>query len=316
MDKKSRTSRITLIILIVIVACAVLCLILFLRFGGVTMLLPNRIVMGTAVRYQPPAPSVENVVQASVENTPVETSTPQLLDTITAVFTLTPFPPTATPTLPDSAACVPANQRDKAIVVKMLDGESIQVVMHEKTYTIRYIGIHTPLFGLKSEPFGSEAANFNKTLVQNQMVILVRDSTEKNESGDLLRYVFAGDRFVNLDLVRQGFAQAVSAPPDTSCDAVFLQAQQSAQQERLGQWKDFIATGFPTLTPTIDLTASPTTRVAAGLCDCKGPDLDCTDFSTRADAQACYDYCKKLGFGDIFLIDIDHDGLACINKRP
>jgi micrococcal nuclease len=318
MDNKSRTGRIILIILGISVACAVVCLVAFFLLGGVSIFSANRIVMGTAIQNQQPEPPAEVVVQEPAQNVPTEppTPSPQATPTITPNITLTPFPPTATPPLPAVAACVPANERDKAIVVKVLDGASIQVVMQEKTYTVRYIGIHAPIFGLKSEPFGPEAANLNKTLVQDQVVTLVMDTTDKNEAGDLLRYVFAGDRFVNLEMVRQGFAQAVSAPPDINCDADFLQAQQSAQQEHLGQWKDFVATGIPTLTPTIDLTASPTSQVAAGPCDCKGPDLDCADFATRADAQVCYVYCKKLGFGDIFLIDIDHDGYACINKRP
>lgn len=316
MENKSHTKRIIFIILGISTGCVVLGLVAFFLLGGVSMFSANRIVMGTAVRNQQTVPPVENVVQQPVENSPTETPTPLPPNTHTPTVTATPIPPTATPSLPGSAACVPANERDKAIVVQVLDGESIRVVMHEKTYTIRYIGIQTPLFGLKSEPFGPEAANYNNTLVQDQIVTLVKDSTEKNEAGDLLRYVFAGDTFVNLEIVRHGFAQAVSAPPDISCDADFLQAQQSAQQEQLGQWKDFVPTGVPTLTPTIDLTASPTPQIAAGPCDCKGPDLDCADFATRADAQACYNYCKKQGFGDIFLIDIDQDGIACINKRP
>jgi endonuclease YncB( thermonuclease family) len=211
---------------------------------------------------------------------------------------------------------VPANEREHAIVVRVLDGGAIQVVMHEKTYTVHYIGIQAPVFGLKSEPFGPEAASLNEQLVRNQVVTLVMDTTPKNETNELWCYVFAGDRFVNLEMVRQGLAQAVSAPPDISCDAEFLQAQQSAQQEQLGLWKDFVVPVTPSLTPTIDLTSSPTPQAIVGPCDCKGPDLDCSDFATRADAQTCYNYCKKLGFGDIFLIDVDHDGIACINKKP
>ena len=88
-------------------------------------------------------------------------------------------------------------------------------------------------------------------------------------------------------------------------------AQLQAQAERLGQWKDYSPTETPTLSPTVDLTAL-FTPTASGPCDCKGPDLDCADFATRADAQACFDYCKKQGFGDIFLLDTGKDGYACI----
>jgi endonuclease YncB( thermonuclease family) len=316
MDKQSRTKRIILIMLGISVVCSLMCLVPFFLLGGVSMLSANRIVMGTSVRNQPIEPAAEINLPEPVENLATETFTPEPSLTVTATIMPTPTQSVATSTLPAAAGCVPANPREKAIVVQVIDGESLRVVMHEKTYTVRYIGIQTPLFGLESEPFGPEAANFNNTLMKNQMVTLVMDSSEKNEAGDLLRYVFAGDRFVNLEMIRQGLAQAVSTPPDTSCDADFLQAQQIAQIEHQGQWKDFVVPETPSVTPTIDLTASVTPQVAAGPCDCQGPDLDCSDFATRADAQSCYNYCKKLGFGDIFLIDIDHDGIACINKRP
>ena len=48
-----------------------------------------------------------------------------------------------------------------------------------------------------------------------------------------------------------------------------------------------------------------------GPCNCSGPDLNCSDFSTHAAAQACYDYCKQQGYGDVFRLDGDNDGSAC-----
>ena len=316
MEKQSRIKRIILIILGINVVCSLLCLVPFFLLGGVGLLSGNRIVMGTAVRNQEVAPPAEIIMPEPVEIVPADISTPA-----PAFTQYRHHHPHTHPTYPNASAArwsslYASQSRDRAIVVQVLDGASIQAVMREKTYTIRYIGIKAPVFGLESEPFGPEAANLNNTLVKNQVVTLVMDTTETSEASELLCYVFAGDRFVNLEMVRQGFAQAVSAPPDTSCDADFLQAQQSAQQEHLGQWKDFVVPETPSLTPTIDLTASATPQAAAGPCNCQGPDLDCSDFGTRADAQACYDYCKKQGFGDIFFIDIDHDGLACINKRP
>ena len=46
-------------------------------------------------------------------------------------------------------------------------------------------------------------------------------------------------------------------------------------------------------------------------CNCTGPDLNCSDFSTHAEAQACYKRCKGLGYGDVFRLDGDNDGIAC-----
>jgi hypothetical protein len=52
-------------------------------------------------------------------------------------------------------------------------------------------------------------------------------------------------------------------------------------------------------------TAAP---VAQGPCNCSGPDLNCGDFSTHAEAQACFEFC---GAGDPFRLDGDNDGVAC-----
>lgn len=63
-------------------------------------------------------------------------------------------------------------------------------------------------------------------------------------------------------------------------------------------------------------STSRTVTVSAGStppppCNCAGPDLNCSDFATHAAAQACYEYCKQQGYGDVFRLDGDSDGIAC-----
>lgn len=64
----------------------------------------------------------------------------------------------------------------------------------------------------------------------------------------------------------------------------------------------------PAPTPTYTPTA---TQRPAAPCDCYGPDLNCTDFSTHTSAQACFNFCWSLGLGDVFGLDSDGDGVAC-----
>lgn len=56
---------------------------------------------------------------------------------------------------------------------------------------------------------------------------------------------------------------------------------------------------------------------AAGPCDCNSDeDMDCRDFDTQAQAQACYDYCIQETDRDIFFLDSedgDLNELACEN---
>ena len=64
------------------------------------------------------------------------------------------------------------------------------------------------------------------------------------------------------------------------------------------------------ITVTIAYSPPPSPPPSAP-CNCSGPDLNCSDFSTQAAAQQCYDYCKSHGYGDVFRLDRDKDGLAC-----
>ena len=58
--------------------------------------------------------------------------------------------------------------------------------------------------------------------------------------GRLLRYVWLRDGdgwvFVNLDLVRRGYAQVATYPPDVRWTGTFLAAQRVARAAGLGLW--------------------------------------------------------------------------------
>lgn len=66
-------------------------------------------------------------------------------------------------------------------------------------------------------------------------------------------------------------------------------------------------TPFTLATQAMQATLPP----QAGACSCNGG-LDCKDFSTHSQAQACFDYCYSQGLGDVHGLDgNDKDGLAC-----
>ncbi|MGE3487903.1 MAG: excalibur calcium-binding domain-containing protein [Nitrospira sp.] len=44
---------------------------------------------------------------------------------------------------------------------------------------------------------------------------------------------------------------------------------------------------------------------------CDHDAYNCSDFNTQGEAQAVYDYCAVLGFGDIHKLDSNNDGEAC-----
>lgn len=72
----------------------------------------------------------------------------------------------------------------------------------------------------------------------------------------------------------------------------------------------------PTMLPPVTFAPSITSIAvdpSSQICQCNGG-LGCKDFSTHDQAQACYEYCKALGHGDVHGLDgSDQDGLACEN---
>jgi micrococcal nuclease len=116
-------------------------------------------------------------------------------------------------------------------VVSVIDGDTIDVLLNGETMRVRYVGMNTPE---RDEPCYSEARRANADLVSNQTVTLVKDVSETDRFGRLLRYIYVGDLFVNARLVEQGYAEVVSYPPDNAHFNQFRQLEDQARTARLG----------------------------------------------------------------------------------
>ena len=245
---------------------------------------------------------------------PMETPTPEIipsatqaiLPTLTALptlpFTSTPIA-TSTPNLPVTVSgCVPMNtKRETGVVTNVVDGDTIDVSINGVVYRVRYIGMDTPEQG---DQYFTESTNTNRAMVAGKQV-LVKDVSEVDRYDRLLRYVFVGETFVNYELVRQGYAQAATYPPDVACSDLFVDAQRDAVSTGAGLWY------LPPTEPPV-IVVEPTSPPSNNpVCSCSGNVYNCADFSTHAEAQACYEYCLAQGRGDVHDLDRDSDGSAC-----
>lgn len=102
---------------------------------------------------------------------------------------------------------------EQAVVTNVIDGDTIDVSIDGVGYRVRYIGINTPE---RDETCYQPAVDANRVLVEGQTVTLVRDQTNTDRFGRLLRHIYVGDIFVDATLINQGFAEAVSYPPNTT----------------------------------------------------------------------------------------------------
>ncbi|HHX58489.1 MAG TPA: thermonuclease family protein [Candidatus Moranbacteria bacterium] len=132
------------------------------------------------------------------------------------------------------------NNMEQAIVTEVVDGDTIKL---NNGKTLRYIGIDTPetRHPKKSKGcFGVEATAKNKELVQGKTITMIKDVKNTDRYGRLLRYVYIDDLFINEELVKQGYAFAVSYPPDIAKQDQLSAAENFARENKNGLWADGI----------------------------------------------------------------------------
>ncbi|WP_445152258.1 thermonuclease family protein [Baekduia sp. Peel2402] len=128
-----------------------------------------------------------------------------------------------------------------ARVIRVVDGDTILVSLGGHEERVRYIGVDTPETvkpGAPVECFGKKASARNKELVAGRRVRLVRDAEERDRYGRLLAYVYREDDglFVNASLVLDGYATALTIPPNTAHAAQFRYDAGEARRAGRGLW--------------------------------------------------------------------------------
>ena len=73
-------------------------------------------------------------------------------------------------------------------------------------------------------------------MVEGKYVRLEKDISETDKYGRLLRYVYVDGDFVNLELVRGGYALLLTIPPNVKYVDELLAAQQEAREAKRGLW--------------------------------------------------------------------------------
>lgn len=272
--------------------------------------------MAGCMPAQPTLIPVDTVVALTMAAFP-KTDTPIATSTLVNMNSQPTIIKTMIPNVDFSAPgayCVPTQtERTRALVTRVLSGDTLEVAVGNHALKVRYIGLNAPGVTPKMEWQGPQAVAANGDLVSGKYVTLVKDLSETDSDGFLLRYVFVDNLFVNYELIRHGYAQSDPRQPDTSCHKAFLAAQSEAKTAYQGVW---IATPTPTatITSTPTITKKPiSTRIP--VCNCKGPDLSCNNFRNQASAQACFEYCNDMGFGDVFGLDKNNNGLACEGSK-
>ncbi|HET7026976.1 MAG TPA: thermonuclease family protein [Candidatus Limnocylindrales bacterium] len=214
----------------------------------------------------------------------------------------------------------PSGTTEQARVVRVVDGDTIVVDRGRGDEKLRYIGMDTPETVDPNSPvewMGPQASKANSALVAGRTVWLEKDVSEVDRYDRLLRDVWLRDEsrpggwlFVNLELVRTGFAQVSTFPPDVRYVDILLAAEREARAAGIGLWgpapSDAVkptAVGLVGPLPSGDsgTGCSPSYTPCLPIVG----DLDCADVRALGKAPV-----TVVG-PDVYRLDGDGDGRGC-----
>jgi micrococcal nuclease len=132
-------------------------------------------------------------------------------------------------------------REDTGRVVRVVDGDTIHVRLGGVEESLRYIGIDTPESvkpGTPVQCFAKRASAYNERLVDGERVRVVRDAEARDRYGRLLAYVYRArdGLFVNAELVRRGYAQPLTIPPNVAHAGEFRRLAAAARRAGRGLW--------------------------------------------------------------------------------
>lgn len=126
-------------------------------------------------------------------------------------------------------------------VTRVVDGDTIYISPPIDGLTdVRLIGVDTPEThkpGTPVQPYGPQASAFTTRMLQGKKVALETDVEKVDLYGRLLAYVWTSpSTMFNEVLLRQGYAQLATFPPNVKYVDRFREDQAEARAARRGLW--------------------------------------------------------------------------------
>lgn len=125
-------------------------------------------------------------------------------------------------------------------VVNVVDGDTIKVSKSGTTEKVRMIGVDTPESvhpdASRNSESGKKASKFTEKKLSGKTVGLEFDVQQRDQYGRLLAYVYVGDKMFNKTLLRKGYAQVATYPPNVKYVDDFTKIQKKARKNNKGLW--------------------------------------------------------------------------------
>ena len=125
-------------------------------------------------------------------------------------------------------------------VIKVVDGDTIQIMFDGKKERLRLIGIDTPESVHPDETKNTEngvlASEYTKSLLNGKKVSLEFDVEQRDQYGRLLAYVYLDGEMINKKLIKDGYAQLETVPPNVKYVEEFTALLKEAKEAKRGLW--------------------------------------------------------------------------------
>lgn len=146
-------------------------------------------------------------------------------------------------------------EREFALVLEVVDGDTIRVDYNGSKKSVRLIGIDAPECRINNKAKsdsqnlgrdvvsivqqGGRARAFVRSLIASGSVVYLEFDVQRlDKYNRLLAYVYLSDgRMLNEEIVREGFAGLMTIPPCVRYVDLFRRALADARNEGRGLWK-------------------------------------------------------------------------------
>ncbi len=141
-------------------------------------------------------------------------------------------------------------------VIRVVDGDTLKVRYWGKEESIRLIGIDTPESRVNKKAkkdakrsgqdiktitaMGKRATEYVEGLVKpGDLITIEFDAQEKDRYGRLLGYVYLSNgKMLNEEIVKAGYANVMTIPPNVKYKDRFLKAYKEAREKKKGLWEE------------------------------------------------------------------------------
>lgn len=205
-------------------------------------------------------------------------------------------------------------------VVKVVDGDTIQVNIEGKNEVIRLIGIDTSESVDPRKPvqcFANEASKKAKEILTiGTKVSLEDDPTQgdKDKYNRLLRYVFLedGTNFAKL-MILEGYGHEYTYQTPYKYMEEFKQAEKEAREGEKGLWAAdaCVTTPTPTMKANPTVTIRPTTQPTATQSSPTSSGFSCGSKTKCGEMTSCAEAMYYLNTCGVSRLDGDKDGVPC-----